>query len=193
MSHLKLRRHALALLLVTMAAPSPTFARDWADAGGWNIYQSQTHCTMRAVFAGSSDTTVHLSLTADGNLVLTVLNPNWSVRADEDYPVTYYLDGKEYGGGKSTGVHAASGALRGIAAAFPDSFLAQFAAAKALTLKKEDILVTRLFLEGSAPATAQLRRCVEAIAAAPPAAPQAVREPTPIADPFAAPRTARSN
>lgn len=160
-----------SVLAIAALASSPLQAREWADAGGWTIVESddKKSCFMMMDYEGPGETYLLLSREIDGKNILGVSNQGWSIKAGDKFTdVEYHLSNAVFSGGTAFGVEHSAG-RRGFATTFGSDFLPKFAASAYVHIYRGETLVDRLSLAGSSAALAQLSRClanIKAIAAA---------------------------
>lgn len=154
------------LLWAALIIGSPSLAREWGSAGGWDITEVDAEtCVMAMEFDGEGSTLLGLLLKVDGRVSLVVSNHNWSSKRGEAYHLVYVLKGTTYSGGKSVGTQV--GIRNGFATVFEPDFAQAFAASTFLTIRSKDgVLIDDLSLAGSAAGLAQVRRCVAHLKAA---------------------------
>jgi periplasmic protein TonB len=153
------RGWGLAAFAMASLASSSALARDWPDAGGYEIHEGDEFCFLTADYKGPGESTLSLAIRRDGTPVLMVLNYNWSAEKGEKYrDISFRLDGEEYGDGVATG--AAISGKNGFMQPMNPDFLPHFVKSTYLHVYKADKLIDRLDLEGSAAAVAVVRRCV---------------------------------
>jgi len=175
----------LAIVLMFCGA-TPLEARDWANAGGWDIAEVNAEaCAMGLEYEGKGETLLLLILDTKGEVILSVTNYAWTAVPDQEYKLDFYLNRTAFGGGKSFGT-AGSG-RKGFLTFFEPGFLKHFAASNYLTIRSDKgVLIDDLKLDGSAAGLAQLRRCLAHLKAV---ASAAAREKAKFAhipdDPFA--------
>jgi TonB family protein len=160
----------IALFVALGAVSTPATAREWPDAGGWSIAETDENdgCLMASDFEGEGDTKLVVSLGIDGRVYVIANNYNWSATPGALYEFQYVVNGSRYSGGKAVGFE--SGLRKGFGTKMSAEFLDDFARGSSLRIYKEDGgLVDDLNLDGSGAGVAQLRRCVahvKAVAAA---------------------------
>ncbi len=162
-------RFVALALSSALIIPTPLAARDWADAGGWEVGEAGTDgCYMASEYEGEGDTLLIVNVHADGEAFISATNYGWSAKEKQGYDLTYALNGRVFRGGKSVGI--VDGLRKGFGARMPGDFLNHFAAASSLHISTDDgVVIDQLNLEGSAAGLAQVRRCVahvKAVAAA---------------------------
>ncbi|SFR96419.1 hypothetical protein [Sphingomonas jatrophae] len=181
---------AASLLLAT-----PSFAKDYAtrDVGEWTVSASSDRqgCFLTRSFDGPRETTLLLGLDVDGSNRLTILNPNWSIRAKEQIKLTYRLSNASFPRHLAVGI-AADG-KKGFVTSFGAAFPSTFAASRFLHITRGSVPVEELSLEGSGAAVAELRKCVDVYRGAPaPAAPSKAGKSRIPLDPFASDTSRKS-
>jgi TonB family protein len=171
--------------IATALVSFPASAREWPDAGGWTIAESDNACGLMQEFEGKGETELVLVASNDGKIGLSVRNAGWSPTEGQDYDLDFVLNGRSYGGGGAVGL--ADGYKKGFAAAFGDDFMRDFASGTSLLIYRGETLVDQLSLKGTAAGVAMLRRCLSAIKADKAAADREMQRFAHIADdPFAA-------
>lgn len=187
-----LRRFVLAALLVTNAAAAGA-AYQARTVGDWVVSPSsdQKGCFLSRTYPAPRQTTLQLGLDTDGGNRLTILNVNWSIRPRERLTMDFRLSNAAFPRHVAIGI--ATQGKKGFVTSFGKTFPTSLAASRVLYVRRGDVPVEELGLDGSGAAIAELRRCVDqyrAPASAPrPARADRDRIPT---DPFAAP-TARDS
>lgn len=170
---------------IALLASPPSLAADYAtrDVGAWVVAASSDRqgCFITRTFPRA--TTLQFGLDVDGGNRLTVLNPNWSIRAKEQLRLTFRLSKASFPRHLAVGV-AAEG-KRGFVAGFGTGFPSAFAASAFLHIRRGDVPVEELALYGSAAAVAELRGCVERYRGTPAAVPKKTNDGRIPADPFA--------
>lgn len=143
-----------------LAFSMPLGARNWPDAGGWEVFEvGADTCGMALEYEGKGETQLVLLQGTDSSVTLSVANYAWTTVPKEKYELAFYLDGTAFGGGASVGISLE--ARKGFITSFTPDFLKHFEASKNLKIRgPKDILVDSLDLDGSAAGLAQLRRCV---------------------------------
>jgi TonB family protein len=149
---------AAAALLVAPAA----YAREWGEAGGWNIGESSDGESCGAVmeYEGKGETNLIFLHYVDGRIVLGATNTGWSAEKEKEYELVYVLNGKSYSGGKSFGLGERYEIRKGFVTAMEPSFEADFAAGSGLQVYLGGTLVDNLSLNGTGAAVARVRQCV---------------------------------
>ncbi len=174
-------------LLPALLLSTPSLARDYAtrDVGPWVVSASSDRkgCFLTRTYDGPRATTVQFGLDADGTNRLTVLNANWSIQAKEQLRLTFRLSKASFPKHLSVGI-AADG-KRGFVTSFGEGFPAALAASNFLHIRRGDVPVEELTLDGSGAAIAELRKCVDLYRNAPAARPSVKPEKGRIPiDPF---------
>ena len=150
------------LLIVLALTVTPLQARTWADAGGWEVAESTDRdgCYMASEFQGPGDTTLILTHQLNGRILLGVSNTNWSISKDDKFAdLRYVLDKVAYSGGEAVAVIHNDGS-KGFVTLLNADFLTDFAASKSLDIKRGDVVVDELLLNGSAAGLAQMGKCM---------------------------------
>lgn len=167
------RARSLALLPLALAASLfatvPVAAADDLprDIGGWTLAQSgdSKGCFLSRQFDGVGHTTLLLGLDLDGTNRLSLLNDNWSISPKARVKLDFRLSGGGYV--KHDAVGLASNGQKGFVTTFDAKFPTYFATSTALQVARGPVPVEQLDLTGSGAAVAALRRCVDALRAAP--------------------------
>ncbi|WP_231621965.1 hypothetical protein [Sphingomonas sp. Ag1] len=188
------RRQWAWLLLPAMAiglsAGSAASAQEYAtrDVGDWTVAPSsdRSGCFLTRTYRGPRQTTLLFGLDTDGSNRLTLLNPNWSsIREKEELRLTYRFSGAAFPNRAAIGI-AASG-RKGFVTSFGDAFPRTLATSAFLHVRRGDVPVEELTLDGSGAAIAELRKCVDVYRATPAKATKAAKDDGRIPlDPFAA-------
>ncbi len=178
----------LAALIPALLLSTPSLARDYAtrDVGPWVVSASSDRkgCFLTRTYDGPRATTVQFGLDADGTNRLTVLNANWSIQAKEQLRLTFRLSNASFPRHLSIGI--ATEGKRGFVTSFGVNFPTALAASNFLHIRRGDVPVEELTLDGSGAAIAELRKCVDLYRNAPAARPAAKAEKGRIpTDPFA--------
>ena len=152
-----------ALLGMAVVTPARAEPRDWPDTAGWKIIEGDDFCVMTTDYEGPGESTLTVAMYTSGQTLITDTNRNWTSKVGEKYDdVSFSLDGKVYEG--QVNGFALLG-KNGFAAKMDQALLADFAAAATLRISKEEVLIDRLELSGSAAALGVVRRCVGTIRA----------------------------
>lgn len=155
----------VSALLASMA--SPANALQWKSAGGWDIVELDDGCALTQEFEGPGDTELYVVKNLDGTALVTMTNSNWTTREQDEFELTYALNGSAYSGAKSRGINLSG--KSGFISKFGPDFLADFAKSGYLYVYRDKTVVDKLQLDGSAIALAQVNRCLahlKAVAAA---------------------------
>lgn len=148
-----------ALISVLLMLAAPAAARDWPDAGGFEIHEGDEFCYLWSEYQGPGESVLSLALRRDKNVMLMVLNDNWSAVVDKEYKdLSFRLDGVSYEGGAATGILNAG--KRGFIQPMNSDFLPHFVKSSYLHVYKGEKLIDRLTLEGSAAAVSAVQRCL---------------------------------
>lgn len=151
------------LALATTVASAPARAADYAtrDVGAWIVSASsdQNGCFLTRIYPGPRGTTLLFGLDVDGSNRLTLLNPNWSIRARERLRLDFRLSNSAFPRHRAIGI--ASQGRRGFVTDFGATFPRSFAASDYLNVRRGDVPVEELKLNGSGAAIAELRSCVD--------------------------------
>lgn len=174
-------------LMVVLVA-SPAYSRDWPDAGGWTVVETDGACGMSQTYEGKGESELLIWLDDDGDVGLSITNDLWSPVDGQKYEMDYFLNGKSYGGGAAVG--SAGRYKKGFVAGFDGTFLSDFAAGSSLAIYRGELLVDQLSLKGTAAGVAMVRRCMAALKADKAAAERERQRLAHIADdPFAVKQT----
>lgn len=146
-------------MLATVSFGGSAAARDWPDAGGYEIIEGDQFCGLTSEYKGPGESRLTVGLQRDGRVIVMVDNYNWSAKKGEEYKdIRFQLNGNSYGGGTATGTQ--DGARNGFVIGVDGSFLQDFTASTYFHLYKGDQLIDRLDLAGSAVAVAAVKRCL---------------------------------
>lgn len=152
-----------AFVFVTIAPGAPAQAADYAtrDIGDWIVAASsdQKGCFLTRTYAGPRSTTLQFGLDVDGSNRLTLLNANWSIRAREPLRLDFALSNSAFPRHVAIGITTQG--RRGFVTDFGTSFPRSFAASTYLIVRRGDVPVEELKLDGSGAAVAELRKCVD--------------------------------
>ncbi|MEH3121339.1 MAG: hypothetical protein PGN16_05045 [Sphingomonas phyllosphaerae] len=166
---------SLAAFAAVVASP-PAAAAGYAtrEIGAWvvSVSSDQKGCFLTRTYPEPRGTTLQFGLDVDGSNRLTLLNPNWSIRAREQLRLDFRLSRSAFPRHVAIGI--TTGGQRGFVTDFGAAFPRDFAASAYLKVRRGDVPVEELTLEGSGAAVAELRRCVDRQRA--PAAGKAVRD-----------------
>lgn len=145
----------LAIALATYANARP--ANNY-----WDIEKSENGCLAHQIFEGQGSTNLGIKLEIDGTLALVVNNQNWSTVDRQLYPeISASVNGSRYFGTGTVGRRVDG--RGGFVMTLPTQFLSDFAQGRTLTLTNGNIIVDELNLGGSAAATMDLYKCVDAM------------------------------
>ncbi len=164
-------RRAAALVVMGIGAAIGTQAAAQGygvrTQGAWTVAPSSDApgCFMTRDYGGEGGTTLLFGLDADGRNHLSVLNDNWSIRPRDRLTLDFRLSNRRYRDQAAIGM--ASDGKRGFVTQFPAKFTTDFARSAFLYIDRGDVPVARLPLDGSAPALAELKRCIAAVSAEP--------------------------
>jgi len=152
----------LLALATTLAGPA-AFAAGYAtrDVGAWIVSASsdQQGCFLTRTYPEPRGTTVQFGLDVDGSNRLTLLNPHWSIRAREQLRLDFHLSNSAFPRHLAIGI--APQGRRGFVTDFGAAFPRSFAGSSFLKVRRGDVAVEDLRLDGSAAAVAELRTCVD--------------------------------
>lgn len=154
-------RFLIPVLAASVVLSPPAHARDWPTTAGWEILEGDDYCAISSEFQGKGDTELSVAKRLDGDVLLIVTNYGWSAKKDASYDLTFYVDGKEYGGGKAIGIGESYG-RKGFATKFSGDFAASLGAGSGLKIYMGDTLVDSLDLAGSRSAFVTVDRCLAA-------------------------------
>lgn len=157
-----MRKIILASIPAALAI-SPACARDWPDAGGWSVVETEGACGMSQTYEGKGESELLIWLDEDGAVGLSISNDLWSPVDGQKYEMDYFLNGTSYGGGSAVG--SADGSKKGFVSRFDGTFLRDFAAGNTLVIYRGELLVDQLSLKGTAAGVAIVRRCMAAMKA----------------------------
>lgn len=179
-----------AILSFLAFAATPVAAADYAtrDVGAWVVSASsdQKGCFLTRTYPEPRGTTLQFGLDIDGSNRLTLLNPNWSIRAREQLRLDFRFSNSAFPRHLAIGI--ATAGQRGFVTNFGATFPRSFASSDSLRVRRGDVPVEELKLDGSGAAVAELRKCVDRQRA--PAAGRSTRDQSgriPL-DPFASDR-----
>ena len=153
--------HLSVLALAALTGGTALAADDTLrEVGPWLISPSSDKrgCFITRTFPAPRATTVQFGLDVDGSNRLTVLNPNWSVREKERLKLDFRLSKAAFPRHVAIGI-AAQG-KRGFVTTFGAPFPRDFATSRFLHIKRGDVPVEEISLDGSGAAVAALRECV---------------------------------
>jgi len=155
------RTGAGVLAIMLSLTPAMARAREWPSAGGWDVIEVDDGCGVHLTYEGAGETELSVLLLITGGTVVFVANSDWSIKTDQEYDLSFHLDGVAYSGGKSMGTTIS--AKPAIMAPMSSGFLEHFAAGKSLHIYRGKTLVDQLSLTGTGAAVAMLRRCVQSV------------------------------
>lgn len=148
-----------AAVFAAMSVSVSVQARDWPDAGGYEIVEGDEYCILTSEYKGPGESRLIVALQRSGGAVVMVDNYNWSSKKDEKYEdIRFELNASSYGGGTAHGTE--SSGRNGFIIAVDHNFMKDFAASTYFHVYKGDQVIDRLDLAGSAAAVASVRRCV---------------------------------
>lgn len=160
MRNLLLTAAALSSIVLT----TPSLAREWADAGGWTIFEDdETACTMASEFTGDGDTRLSILLYIDDLVYIGLTNSQWTAEKGKEYPLSYHVNGYTFDKAPSTGIRLDY--RQGFIRPFNIEIIDHIVKGNGLLIKMGDKTVDNLTLSGSAAGVAQLRRCVASLKA----------------------------
>ncbi len=152
-----------AFALAATAPGAPARAADYAtrEVGAWIVAVSSDGkgCFLTRTYADPRGTTLQFGLDIDGSNRLTLLNPNWSVRARETLRLDFQLSNLAFPRHLAIGI--TPGGKRGFVTDFGATFPRSLAVSAFLKVRRGDVPVEELKLDGSGAAVAELRRCVD--------------------------------
>ncbi|WP_232476272.1 hypothetical protein [Flavisphingomonas formosensis] len=160
-----IRRSAMLVLVGAAAflAGAAAAATDYPrDIGNWTVAVSKDGkgCFVTRAYEHPGGTTLLLGIDLEGTNHLSILNANWSIKPKDRLKLDFKLASGSYM--KHFAVGMASDGKQGFVTSFEVKFPTYFAGSKLLSISKGDVPVERLNIEGSGPAVAALRNCVEA-------------------------------
>jgi len=174
------------LCAAMLSASDPLSARDYGshDVGGWTVTASKDGkgCFLTRDYDRTGETTLLLGLDIDGTNRLSILNANWSIKADDRLKLNFRLSNSSYPAHFAIGI--ISDGKQGFVTSFGAKFPTYFAASGTLDITRGDVPVERLSLEGAGAAVAELRHCVDDQRARPAGGGKAQSDDIPR-DPFA--------
>lgn len=142
-----------------LAFGSSAVARDWPDAGGFEIHEGEQFCYLYSLYKGPGESALSLAVNRQGAVMVMVLNDDWSAKPDVEYKdLEFLLDGISYDGGVATGIE--NGGKHGFMQPMNKDFLPHFVQSSYLNVYKSGQIVDRLSLVGSGAAVAAVKRCV---------------------------------
>lgn len=116
---------------------------------------------MSMEFEGPGETQViYIKDLKEGGL-MSVSNRNWTSKKDEQYHVSFHLNGNSYGDGANVGIEIAG--KKGFLSRMSEDFERDFGAGESLHVYLNDQIIDRLSLGGSAAGLESLRRCVNVV------------------------------
>jgi hypothetical protein len=151
---------ALAATMLLGTAPA---AANYAtrDVGPWVVSSSSDKqgCFLTRTYPGPRATTLQFGLDVDGSHRLTILNANWSVVEKEQLTLNFRFSNASFPRHLAIGI-AAEG-KKGFVTSFGAAFPSTFAASDFLHIRRGDVPVEELGLDGSGAAVAEMRKCVD--------------------------------
>ena len=144
-----------------MSTPATAAGYATREVGAWvvSVSSDQKGCFLARTYPEPRGTTLQFGLDVDGSNRLTLLNPNWSIRAREQLRLDFRLSNSAFPRHVAIGITPAG--QRGFVTDFGATFPRNFAASAYLKVRRGDVPVEELTLEGSGAAIAELRRCVD--------------------------------
>lgn len=180
---------ALPTVAAALLTATPSAAAGYAtrDVGDWVVSASSDGqgCFITRTYPNPRATTVQFGLDVDGSNRLTLLNANWSIKDREPLKLTFRLSKASFPRHAAIGIVADG--KRGFVSSFGASFARDLAASRTLQVRRGEVIVEDLALDGSGAAIAEMRSCVDRFRDAPKAAraPETGSDGIPL-DPFAA-------
>lgn len=153
-------RFAFPFLLMFTAQTA--HARDWPETAGWVIFEGDDYCGAQMEYEGKGATTLTVSFSVDGGVVVLLTNSGWSAVKDRPYEITWVLNGYEYSG-RSLGIGEKYASQKGFGSKFGSDFIADFVKSSSLHVYRGDTLIDQLSLEGSGAATSISLKCLQSI------------------------------
>ena len=154
----------------SLAASNPVAARHHVSRsiGDWTVVISKDGegCFLTRDY--KRGTTLLLGLDVDGTNRLSVLNPNWSIKAKDQLTLNFRLSNSSYPAHFAVGI--TSEGKQGFVTSFGAKFPSYFSESEALQISRGAVPVERLSLDGAAPAVVALKKCVDGQRAKPAAA-----------------------
>lgn len=147
------------LMMCAVATPSPGYARDWPDAGGWVITEVENGCGVFQEFEGKGDTQLLVVVNLDGTAAAMMTNTGWSAIKDGKYELSWHLNGSTYKG-TAIGTGESYASRKGFIGLFGVDFVDDFARGSSLRVFRDDVTVDNLSLNGTAAAVAMAKRCL---------------------------------
>ena len=161
-THLRPMLH-LSALTATMVLSTGSVAADYAmrDVGPWMVSASRDKqgCFLSRTYRKPRATTLLFGLDVDGSNRLTVLNANWSIREKEPLRLNFQLSNASFPRHLAVGI-AAEG-KQGFVTSFGATFPRQLAESEFLRIRRGNVPVEDLGLDGSGAAIAEMRKCVD--------------------------------
>lgn len=152
----------LPLLVVSLVTSVTASAATYPtrSIGDWVLSASsdQKGCFLSRTYPAPRQTTLQLGLDTDGSNRVSILNPHWSIRPRQKLTLDFRLSNVAFPRHVAIGI--ASQDKRGFVSSFGRSFPASFAASRFLHVRRGDVPVEELDLDGSGAAIAELRTCV---------------------------------
>lgn len=142
-------------LALAQTAQAATFSE---TRGGWEIGGGDDSCYMAMEYEGPGETLLLFIKYADGQIGSAISNYGWSAEKGVGYPISYVLNGVEFGGAEATGT---SGSGRnGFISLFQPDFETHFRRGSTLHVYLKDERIDQLSLAGTAVALDALNRCL---------------------------------
>ncbi|VXD01648.1 hypothetical protein [Sphingomonas sp. 8AM] len=153
----------LSAFAIAVAVAGPATAADYAtrEVGAWIVAVSSDGrgCFVTRTYPEPRGTTLQFGLDIDGSNRLTLLNPNWSIRAREQLKLDFRLSNSAFPRHVAIGI--APQGKRGFVTDFGVTFPRSFATSDYLKVRRGEVPVEELRLDGSGAAVAALRSCVD--------------------------------
>lgn len=148
-----------AAALLGKAAPAADYAT--RDIGEWVVSASSDRqgCFLTRTYRGARETTLQFGLDVDGSNRLTILNPHWSIGEKEKVRLDFRLSNASFPRHLAVGIVAEG--KRGFVTSFGAAFPNNFAASQFLHVRRGNVPVEELGLDGSGAAVAEMRKCVD--------------------------------
>jgi TonB family protein len=138
---------------------SPALAADfYAERSDWTILKDDHDCSMWMEYEGPGSSTLGLLKDADGTVIVSLGNDNWSVKDQEIYDASLVLNGTVYGGAGAVGFKRSLGG--GLSLNMGDGFERDFAKGSSLHVYLGDDRIDNLSLDGTADALVAVNQCL---------------------------------
>lgn len=140
-----------------------------SPVAAWEFSKGDKRCLAEEYYEAEGKGTTYLSffISVDDNTSgLMVSNRDWSAKEGAEYNLTYYLDAGGYKDHFSIGYEEypeGKYGRKGFITFFEPAFAGYFAKSTFIKIRKGDVLVDHLDLEGSAKAVAWVQNCVAEI------------------------------